>query len=108
MASIKLNIYDENDEVIKTVEATEFSIRFGTIRNLMKLLKIDDAIDTYDLLKTISDAWEELTKILDKCFPDMEKDDWDGVKAEELFPAVIEILKSSFKKIQTIPQSSKN
>jgi hypoxanthine phosphoribosyltransferase len=103
-----INVYDENDNVIKTSEATEATIKFGAIRSLMKLLNVDDINDTGELLKTIYKAWEELTKILSKCFPDMTDEDWDNVKLNELVPVVVQILKDSFSEILTIPNDSKN
>lgn len=101
-----LNVYDENNEVVKTVEATDLTIKFGTIRSLMKLLNIDDIDDTANLLKVVYDAWEELTKILNQCFPDMEENDWDNVRLDELVPTVINILKGSFSSILTIPNNN--
>ena len=45
MKSVKLetslNVYDENDIVIKTVQANVVDIRFGTIRKLVKLLGVE-------------------------------------------------------------------
>lgn len=105
---LKLNVYDDNDNVIKTVEATDLTITFGTVRNLMKLLKIDDIEDTANLLKVVYEAWEELIKILNKCFPDMEEKDWDNVRLDELVPMVIELLKGSFSHMLSIPKSEKN
>ena len=34
---LKLNVYDEEDRVIKTVEAHFVDIRFGTIQKLLKI-----------------------------------------------------------------------
>ena len=42
MENMKLNIYDENDNIVKTSEARFIDLRFGTIRSLMELLKVED------------------------------------------------------------------
>lgn len=99
-----LNVYDDNDEITKTCEAKVIDLRFGTIRSLMKLLKVDNIEDTSELLKTLYGAWDQVTKILSQVFPDMEENDWDNVKLSELLPVVIQILKSSFAQILTIPK----
>ena len=61
---LKLNVYDEEDNIVKTVTAEAMELRFGSIRSLMKLLNIDDINDTAQLLKVVYGAWEQLTKIL--------------------------------------------
>ena len=100
---ILLNVYDENGNITKQAEATPVSIKFGAVRKLMKLLKVDTASDTWDILTTVSDVWEELIALLSKCFPDMEEKDWDEVKLEDLIPAVISILRMSFAKMNEVP-----
>ena len=108
MEELKINVYDENDNIIKTSEAQVVDLRFGTIRSLMELLKVDDINDTAQLLKTVYSAWAQVTKILEKVFPDMEAEDWENIKLSELMPLLIVILKSSFAQILTIPTDSKN
>lgn len=108
MNELKLNVYDENDNVVKTCEAEIVDLKFGTVRNLMKLLKVDDIEDTGELLKVVYDAWDELIKILNQCFPEMDEDDWDNIKLKELLPVLLDILKSTFMQILNIPTDSKN
>lgn len=105
---IILNVYDDNDNIVKQAEATPVSIKYGAVRKIMKLLKVDKIENTVDILATVSEVWDELTAILVKCFPDMEEEDFDNVKLEELIPAVIDILKMSFSKLGEIPSNEKN
>lgn len=104
----KINVYDKDNNIIKTSEAVDCELKFGAIRSIMRLLNIDDINDTGELLKTIYSAWEQLTVILSQCFPDMSESDWDYVKLEELVPVFVGILRASFGKILTIPNDSKN
>ena len=108
MNELKINVYDENDNVIKTSEAKVIDLRFGTIRSLMELLNVEDIDDTAELLRTVYKAWNQITAILGKVFPDMEDSDWDNIKLSELLPILVIILKSSFVQILTIPSDSKN
>lgn len=103
MEELTLNIYDENDKVIKTCKAQFTDIRFGAIRKLMALLNIENVEDTYQLLKIVYEAWDRLTAILSKCFPDITDEDWDNVKLSELMPVLVSIIKSTFAKMMTIP-----
>jgi flagellin-specific chaperone FliS len=109
MNELTLNVYDDENKVVKTSKAELVELKFGAIRKLMKLLNIDNINDTAELLKTVYSAWDQLTKILNSCFPDMTEDDWDNVKVSELIPVLITILKYSFTQMLTIPaDSSKN
>lgn len=105
---LTLNIYDENDNITRTEEAKFVDLRFGTIRSLMQLLKVDDINDTAQLLKTVYSAWDQVTGILGRVFPNMTDEDWENVKLSELMPLLIVVLKSSFAQILTIPTDSKN
>ena len=55
---ITINIYDDDDNVVKVVEARLISLRFGVVRSLMEILNIENVDSTVDLLKTIYGAWD--------------------------------------------------
>ena len=108
MGELILNVYDDEDKVVKTSKAEIVDLKFGSIRRLMKLLNIDDMNNTAELFKTVYSAWDQITRVLNSCFPDMTDDDWDNVKVSELMPVLISILKYTFTKILDIPTDSKN
>lgn len=105
---LKLNVYDDENKVVKTATAEVMELKFGSIRSLMKLLNIDDINDTAQLLKVVYGAWEQLTKILNSCFPEMTDEDWDNVKVSELVIVLVAILKYSFTQMLSIPTDLKN
>ena len=105
---IKLNVYDENENILKTVEAHLIDIRFGTIKKLLKVLEIEQIDDTSELFKTLYSSWKAVTTILSRVFPQMEEDDWDGVKLSELLPVLLAIFRGSFAQLSNIPVDSKN
>ena len=100
---IRIKVYDDDDKVIKEVEANIVDIRMGTIRKLFALAGIEEVEDMASMLKMVNQAWGSLTKILDKIFPNMTEEDWDGVKINELFPIVVRIVKRSLGAIGNIP-----
>ena len=108
MEQLKLNVYDDDNNIVKTSTAELVELKFGSIRKLMKLLNVDNIEDTSELLKVLYGAWEQITKVLNSCFPDMSEDDWDNVKVSEVLPVLISILKYSFTQMLTIPTDSKN
>jgi hypothetical protein len=105
---LKINVYDDKDEIKKTVESRFVDIRFGTIKKLLAVLEIDQIDDTSELLRILYGSWKAVTDVLTKVFPEMKEEDWDGVKLSELLPVVVAILKGSFAQILTIPNESKN
>ena len=108
MEELRLVIKDRNSEIIKSVRARSFDIRFGTIDNLMGLLNIDENTTSFELLKKISTTWNEVTTLLDDIFPDMTKEDWKLVRINDLIPVVLQVIKYTFTEIMTIPSDAKN
>lgn len=98
-----LNVYDDDGKVVKTCEAEVVEIRFGTVKALMKLLKIEEETDGAELLRTVYTAWDKITKVLNQCFPEMTEDDWDNVSVSEVVPVIIDIAKNAFTKMLDIP-----
>jgi hypothetical protein len=105
--TFSINVYDKEGKVVKTCTAIDADIRFGSVRKIMALLDLDDINDTFALLKTIYGAWDQTTKVLSECFPDMEDADWDNVLIKDLVPVVVGIAKASLAKILDMP-SEKN
>ena len=106
--SFELNVYDKENNVVKTCKAVDVNLKFGPVRKLMALLDIDNIDDTSALLSTVYGAWDQITETLNLFFPDMEDGDWDNVYIEDLLKVIIDITKASFVKILSIPSESKN
>ena len=104
----EIKVYDKENNVVKTCQAIDANLKFGAVRKIMALLSIDDINDTAELIKTIYGAWEQLTAVLSQFFPDMTDDDWDNVYIEELIPVIVGIMTTTFGKILSIPNESKN
>lgn len=107
--NLKLNIYDNTGKkVVKTVKGEMFDLSFGTVRKLMKLLKIEDTKNTAQVLQALTGTWDEVTTILNNVYPGVTEDEWDNVKVKELLPQVMEIAKFAIGEALTIPSDSKN
>ena len=103
MKNLVINVYDENDNILKTSTAQIVDLRFGTVRALMKLFEVDNINDTAELMRTVLTAWGQVTAILGRVFPDITDDEWENVKLGELIPVLVVILKSSFVQMMQIP-----
>ena len=104
---LELNVYDNQDNIIKTVKAKPLDLRMGTVRKLNQLIPLEKTRKNADITRIIYNAWSELTDILNIMFPDMTDEDWDGVKATEVMALVLEIGGISVSKALTIPTSGK-
>lgn len=96
---LKLKLYDNEGNMTREVQAKMIRIRFGTIRDLFKLLKIENASDTAELFAIIYEVWDEVIRLLAQIFPDVTDEEWDNVAVDELIPIVINIVKGAFKKL---------
>lgn len=100
---ITIRVYGEDGQVAKTSSAKPLDLRFGSIRRVMEVLKIEETKNTYEMLRAVYEVWDELTEILGECFPDITREEWDSVKVNELIPAIIRIVKASFDAMLQIP-----
>lgn len=107
--NLVLKIYDESGKtIIKSYESTTYDLMFGTVMNLMELLKVEEIDNQMEMLKTIYKAWDEIKNVLSEVFPEVTEDDWKHVKVKELLPIIVEIAKFSVTQMFTIPTDSKN
>lgn len=106
MKNLKLNIYDKSGkEVVKTYEASTYDLMFGTVMELMELLKIEELDNQAEMLKTIYKAWGEIRTVLDGVFEGVSADEWKNVKVKELLPLIVKIAKFSISEMFAIPTS---
>lgn len=102
---IELKIYDKDDVTVKkTVKAEPVKVMFGVIRDLAALFKVDEMNDISQIYKVVTVAWEDVTALLDKCFPDIEDEDWRHVTLQDVVMAVFGILKDSLFILKDIPK----
>lgn len=106
---IKINVYDDNMTTVKKEVAAEvITIPFGVVRRFMNLFQIKSLDDTATILHVVAESWEQITKLLDRIFPDMTEEDWDGVNMQELLTVIATVLKYAFSEMLNIPVDEKN
>ena len=104
---IKLKVYKEDGSILKECTAQTCEIYFGTVRKLMKLVTVDERDKTAQIPGVVASAWDDVTKIISECFPEITEEDWDHVKLNELLPVVLAILKDTFAEMMAIPKDPK-
>ena len=106
---IKINVYENDMKTVKKeVRAEVVEIPFGIIRKFMALFDVENLEDTGAILNVVSKSWKEVQLLLDRIFPDMTEDDWDGVNTKELIQVVMTVLKFAFGEILNVPVDPKN
>lgn len=101
---IVLKIYDATGKnVTKMYEAKEYELKFSTVRKLMAIVKIEDMENQLELLKTISDAWDEILDVLHTVFPECTEEEWDSIKAKDVLATIIQIAKTAISDLFMIP-----
>ena len=106
---IKINVYENDMKTVKKeVSAEVVEIPFGIIRKFMALFDVENLEYTVAILNVVSKSWKEVQLLLDRIFPDMSEDDWDGVNTKELIQVVMTVLKFAFGEILNIPVDPKN
>ena len=107
--NLVLKIYDKSGKTLeKSYEASTYDLMFGTVMNLMELLKIEDMDNQAQMLKTIYNAWGEIRTVLAGVFPEVTEDEWKRVRVKELMPLVLDIAKYAVTEMFVIPKSEKN
>ena len=107
--NIKINVYEEDMKTVKKeVSAELIEIPFGTIRKFMDLFDVENLEDTTKILTIVAKSWKDVVRILNRVFPDMTEEDWDGVSTKELLQVIIKVLKFAFADILKIPTDEKN
>lgn len=105
---LKLNIYDENGEITKTYTTTEFDLMWGTIEDLMSIVKIDKINDNDEIFKMVYSALPQVTPLLKQIFHGVTDEELRNVKVKELVPVIVEAFKFAFTEIGKIGNNSKN
>lgn len=106
---ITLKVYNQDMKTVKKeCQAEAVKIPFGIVRKAMKLFNADTMSDTTQILNVVMNSWDEVTKLLERIFPEMEAEDWDTVDVKELVSVIYDLLKSVLKEILKIPADSKN
>lgn len=106
---IELKVYNKDGKTVKKIcEGETCDLMFGTVRKLMKCLDFEKEKDNMQLLKDVYSVWDELVGILEECFPEMQEEDWENVKVNELLPVLLKILIGAVNRLGGIPTESKN
>lgn len=99
---MKLNIYKDQKNILKTLEISSYDIMFGTIEDVLAILDdIENLDNDIEVLTIIKNNFPKLKELLIDIFgkENLNEDDLKKIKLKELVPLFIDLIsyvKSSF------------
>lgn len=95
---MKLNIY-EKKEIVKTYEAETYDLMFGTVEDILKLVKIDDLKTGSDveIIKMVGtmliNGFDDIKSLLLDIFDGLTVEELRNTKTSEIAKVIVEVVK---------------
>lgn len=118
---LKLNIYNELDEVVKTHRRQSYSLKMRQLKRIIntfeldklaKVLKGKDKEANAGLIEVVSNfvlkSYEQVQELMMDVFPDMTEEEYLETHVNEVAEVVISLGKYAFKVIGIAGNGSKN
>jgi hypothetical protein len=94
MATLKLNIYKNQREIEKTLEAESYDLMFGTVEDLLQIFDPDSLTDNVKIAEMVFKYFNELKPLLMDIFPELRDEDTRNIKIKELVPLFVTVCKN--------------
>lgn len=93
MATIKLNIYEENnkEKIAKTYTSESYDLMLGTVEEFMQIIDLDKINDNMEVAKMLVKTYSKIKPLLRDIFPGVTDEELNHVKIKELIPVVIQV-----------------
>lgn len=102
---MKLVIRDNTGEVAKTLSTDVVRIKYGIIRDFIKIIDTEKMGDEMAVFDMLVQAFEPFEKLLKQIFPDLTDEDLENVDITDLVPLFREIFVYVMDKIKGLPKS---
>lgn len=118
---LKLNIYNELDETVKTYKRNSYNLRMRQLKDIITTLELDklakcftskDANSNTEMIEVISkmvtSSWDKVQNLMLDVFPDMTEEEYLDTAVNEVVQVIINIGKYAFTTIGLAGKSQKN
>lgn len=116
---LKLNIYNELDEVVKEYKRNSYSIRMRQLKNVLETLDIEGlAVSLTDtgsnaefiasVGRIVMNSYETVKEIVMDIFPELTEAEYEDAHLDEVVTVIVNIVKYSFKVIGLAGGKGKN
>lgn len=112
MATLKLNIYERQEDgtkrLAKTYEAEGYDLMLGTLQDIMEIIDLDKLTDANEteIAKMALRVLGQVTPILRDVFPGVTSEELRGVKTSELVPLFVQLAKEAVGTIKPLRQGN--
>ena len=116
---LKINIYNELDEVVKEHKRTGYSIKMRTVKNVIETLdtkKIGIALNeegsNAEAISVVGEfvinAYDTAKELLMDIFTEMTEEEYENTRVDEVVKVIVNIVKYSFNVIALAGGKGKN
>ena len=91
---IKLNIYGDNKEIVKTYETGSYDLMFGTVEDFVSIIDFDKVDDQTELAKMVVNGLGKLKPLLKDVFPEITDEEMKHTKVAEMVTCIMQIASS--------------
>lgn len=95
---MKLDIYDKK-EIVKSYEVDKYSIMFGTLREFIKIVNLDNVKTGSDdeimnlVIKALPNSIDLINHLIKDVFDGITDDELDNARIKDIAILIVEILK---------------
>lgn len=114
---LKINVYNELDEVVKEYTRDSYSIRMRQLKNIIETLEIERlanavAGNNIDIVKVVGNivvnGYDKVKELILDVFPKMTEEEFEETHLDEVIRVVIDIAKYSVNVISIAGGKGKN
>lgn len=118
---LKLNIYDEQENIIKTYTRNSYSVRMRLLKDIISTLQLDTlskvlSADTKEsnmalveiVGSFVTNAYDKVQELMMSVFPGLTDEEYLDVHLDEVIQTVINLVKFSFSTISLAGSGGKN
>lgn len=118
---LKLNIYNELDEVVKTYKRNSYALKMRQLKDIITTLELDklakcftskDVNSNTEMIEVISkmvaNSWGKVQNLMLDVFPDMTEEEYLDTTVNEVVQVIINLGKYAFTTIGLAGNGQKN
>lgn len=118
---LKLNIYNELDEVVKTYKRNSYALKMRQLKDIITTLQLDklakcftskDVNSNTEMIEVISkmvaNSWGKVQNLMLDVFPDMTEEEYLDTTVNEVVQVIINLGKYAFTTIGLAGNGQKN
>lgn len=102
---LKLNIYDDDDNIVKTYERDSFKLKFGVVEDLINTLNLEglETENNVEFIKVafqvVTGSFETIKPLLKRIFKGITDEELKNTDISEIVSILVDIVKFSMGQI---------